>query len=236
VTGAEEADWQVLAPSDGLHAVREGKDVLLLQGWDPGDVNHAWGAIQPWEDDTGRRCFDILDEWVSLGERVSVESMTRTVMRRTEELEAFAGFPVTWVHYSDSSAMKFRSSARRGEAVPGDDELTDAAIVSSASGGQIELVGAAEVKKVGWQRRRVGLLLQLLAERRIRVSAHCLWTIRMFERLRKDTASKASTYLAPGQDEKHIFDAISYPIAMQMIDELSSPGEPPVRRRMMSAA
>jgi len=236
VTAPNEADWEVLAPSDGPHVVREGKDVLLLQGWDLGDVNHAWAAIQPWETDDGRLAFDVIDEWVDIGGRISVEDVTKKiVMPQMEALEEMAGFSLAWQYYSDSSAMKFRSSARRGEAIPSDDELTDAAIVAAASGGEIDLIGAAEVKKVGWQRRRVNLLIQLLAERRLRVSAHCAWTIRMFNRLRKDTSSKASTFLAPGQDEKHIFDAVSYPIAMQLIDQLMEPAGPKVVRRMISS-
>jgi hypothetical protein len=58
----------------------------------------------------------------------------------------------------------------------------------------------------------------------------------MFEKLRKDVTDKASTYLAPGQDVKHLFDAVSYPIAMRLIDQLSDTPGPRVvsDRRMIS--
>lgn len=192
--------------------------------------------MQPWENDDGRLCFDILDELLHLRERKSVEDVTKEVHRkRMPALVDLAGFPVAWTHYSDSSSMLFQSSAVRGDAVPTDDELTDAAIVSATSGGEIELIGAAAVKKVNWQRRRVALLCQLLAEKRIRVSAHCTGVIEMFEKLRKDTGDKASTYLAPGQDVKHLFDAVSYPIAMRLIDQLSDSPAPRIAdRRMIS--
>jgi len=230
-------DWQVLAPSDGPHVLRESGHPELMTGWDLGESNHGWAAIQPWENEDGRLCFDILDELLYLRERKSVEDVTKEIhKKRMPALVELAGFPVSWSHYSDSSAMLFQSSAIRGDAVPTDDELTDAAIVSAASDGEIELIGSSAVKKATWQRRRVALLCQLLHEKRIRVSAHCTGVIEMFEKLRKDVTDKASTYLAPGQDVKHLFDAVSYPIAMRLIDQLSDTPGPRVvsDRRMIS--
>lgn len=216
----DEGDWEVLAPSNGLHAFRAGAAVEVLAGWDLGDTNHAWAALQPWEDSQGRICFDILDEVLHLREKITVEEMTLEVMEHMRMLEGLAGFPVEWIHYSDSSAMLFRSSARKTNTLSSEDDLTDAGLVLSASRGEIELVGAAAVKKVNWQRRRVLLLQQLLSENRIRVSAHCKGIIEMFQKLRKDTSEKASTYLAPGQDVKHLFDAVSYPVSMRLLGHL----------------
>ena len=213
-----------MAPSNGSHVLRDGGEVELLAGWDLGDVNHGWAALQPWEDCAGRLCFDIVEELLILGGRVTVDAVTKTIHKeRMPGLAELAGFPLAWSHYSDSSAMLFQSSANRGDAVPTDDDLTDAATVSAVSDGEITLIGASAVKKPTWQRRRVNLLRQLLAERRLRVSAHCTGVIEMFTKLRRDTSDRPSTYLAPGQVVKHLFDAVSYPIAMRLIDQLSDP-------------
>lgn len=230
-----EADWQVMVPASGPHTATSGRKTELLGGWDLGNSNHAWVALQPWFDIHGRPCFDVLDELLILRGKVTIEEVTKRIQARMREIESAAGFPVNWVHFSDSSAMQFRAATFRGDALPSDDELTDAGLVSAASKGEIDLIGSAAVKKEAWQQRRVWLLSQLLAENRLRVSAHCFGVIEMFEKLRRDNGEKAKTFLAPGQDVKHLFDALSYPIAMKMVDTLTSPPTPRTASRMISS-
>jgi hypothetical protein len=50
------------------------------------------------------------------------------------------------------------------------------------------------------------------------------------------TAELPISSISPGQDVKHLFDAVSYPIAMRLIDQLSDTPGPRVvsDRRMIS--
>lgn len=243
-----ESEWQVLAPTEGLHVDRRGEKVLLLDGWDPGDdVNHAWVAAQPWyrEDEHGNdvECYDILEEFESLKRPMAVETLTSHVMEKRLEVAELAGFPIQWTSYSDSSVERFRATTKHGHDASEEDEHTDAMKILQASAywvknnpkrhGQIvNLIGAAKMKKRNWQKRRVALLQQLLRENRIRVSAHCKAVIRMFEKLRKNQQERAATYIAPNQDEKHIFDALSYLIGMRLIAELQMIELPNVVRKV----
>ncbi len=223
----DESEWEVIFPTNGPSAVRESGVPLLVGGWDPGEVNHAWVALQPWTTDKGEMGFDVLDEFfVQKGlDAMPIETLTKEVMRRREALAAMAGFSVRWSDYSDSSALRARTHATKADwqAMPGEDSLIDAAIISGVSGGEIQLIGSAAVKNKGWQQRRVNFLAQLLREGRIRVSANCKAVIRMFENLRTDPSPTAKTYLDSVQEEKHIFDALSYPICMMLLDQLSAP-------------
>lgn len=209
-----EEEWEVMTPSAGTHSFRIGGAVALVDGWDAGDVNFAWAGIQPWTDAEGRWCFDILDEHVLIKQQVPTREFASQVLERIRVLEKLADVPVEWIGYTDDSAEQFRAAAD----LPVNADATDGAVIEAVIGRPLR--GSTQVKKPGWQRRRVNFLADLLAQGRIRVSAQCRWTQKMFENLRKDTSEKAKTYLATGQDEKHIFDAISYPIAMLCLNEI----------------
>lgn len=226
-------EWEVLAPTNGAMADRIRGRVHVISGWDPGETNHAWVAIQPWRDANGVQGFDVLDEHVVLKERLPLDEFTKSVVKRMEDLEAFAGFPLEWTHYADGSTQRFRAQIS-ADGVTNKEEHTDAGIITAASRGVVYLRGSSEVKKPGWQKRRVDYLHRLLSEKRIRVSAHCKGVIEMFTRLRKDTTEKAKTYLDPQQEVKHVFDALSYAIAMTMLDELMDEGVPRTRKRRSS--
>lgn len=221
-----EEDWQVLCPSNGLHVNRRGGKVCLVDGWDVGDVNHAWVGIQPWMNKDGKLCFDVLDEHVVVNQKTSVKAFADEAHQKIQLLEQLADFPVTWDGYTDSSAEQFRASMD----LPSDADATDGAIIETVI--QRRLTGSHRVKTANWQKRRVDFLAELLQAGRIRVSAQCFWVAKMFEKLRKDTSPKSKTYLAGGQDEKHVFDALSYPIAMLCIEELLSDTGPKVKPRV----
>ena len=118
--------------------------------------------------------------------------------------------------------------------MPSEDELVDAALIEEASDDEIQLIGSGQLKKPGWQRKRVTFIAQLLKAGRIRVSANCKWVIRMFEKLKKASDPKSKTYLDPVQTEKHIFDALSYVICMYLLDEMTFGHDsgPLIRRRV----
>ncbi len=231
-----EDDWEVMVPSNGTHVEREGKDLSMVSGWDPGDVNHSWHAIQPWRDSEDRLCFDILDEFVITDKPFLVEDLTAEVLKKMRAVEAWLPTETFyWKNFSDSSVFKFDASAGRDEsAVQTDADMTDAAIIRRSSHGEIDLIGAAAVKSAGWQRRRCNLIVQLLQEKRIRVSANCKETIRMFNALRRAKVETRGHYIAPDQKVKHAFDSMSYAISMMLIDQLvNEDNTPRTERRSM---
>jgi hypothetical protein len=230
-SSARDEDWEVIFPTNTPTVVREGGTPLLVGGWDPGEVNHAWVALQPWTNDAGEIGFNILDEFfIKRGaQAMSIDAMTREIVAKRKALEGMAGFPVVWQDYSDSSALRARTHATKADwqALPGEESIIDAAVVSGASGGDIQLIGSEKVKNKGWQQKRVNFVSQLLKEKRILVSANCKAVIRMFENLRTDASPTAKTYLDHIQEEKHIFDALSYPICMMLLDQLMLPKQEP---------
>ena len=107
--------------------------------------------------------------------------------------------------YSDSSAFKYNATA----------DTYPALQVQSASNGRIALIGVPKPK--GSVRIRVKLVKQLLAEGRLKISAHCESVIRMLRDLKKGKG--IINYVVPDQN-KHIFDALTYPLIMECAEEL----------------
>lgn len=214
----DRAEWEVIPPVDTQEVVLEGGLPLLLCGWDIGDVNHAWVCAQPVyiDQEIG---FRVLEEHVITRGTTSTEDFTAIVLEKMDRIERSAGFKIEWRHFSDSSAFEFRSAISRKD-LPIDADMTDAAIVESASGGRIELEGSAEVKKPGWQRRRVNFMAQLMREDRFVISAQCTAVIEMCSSLRKAATTGSKTFLDPEQDAKHPFDALSYLVSMFCLDEM----------------
>lgn len=231
-----ESEWEIMAPSDGPQVERQDGDCLFLMGWDPGETNHAVAILQPWTNAEGQECYDVLDEFCSIGSResdgpISINHLTSDVaMVRMKQMEEMLGLPIEWLHYSDGSVEDFRSAADFGRDTP-KEEQTHAGIVYAASATKIRLVGSSKVQSRFWQQRRVDLFRRLLKENRIRISAHCGWTIRMCNKLRKNTSARSQQYILPGQEEKHIFDALTYPMAMRLIADIMEPEIPRVIHR-----
>lgn len=219
-TGPEE-DWSVLAPSNGPHAERLGRDVHLISGWDPGDVNHSWHAVQPWRNDKDQLCYDVLDELVITGKPTSVYEFTDKVVEHADAVQELCPESTAWTDYADSSTGRF--SALAGDpntAIQTDAEMTWAGIVAQYTKGRFQFVGSAAVKKSGWQRQRCNMILRLLKENRIRISAHCFETIKMFKLLRR-TLADPKHFIAPDQRFKHAFDSLSYAICMHLVENMA---------------
>ncbi len=226
----DESQWELLAPSKDPSVLYSRGVPELGGGWDPGEVNHAWVAVQPRFNSAGQMCFDVLEElFVRPGDEkdehsaMPIVELTRRILDLRKAVSEFGGFEVVWQDFSDSSALKYRTHATKEDwiAMPAEDELVDAALIEDASNSEITLIGSGQLKKPGWQRRRVNFIAQLLKDRRIRVSAHCKKTISMFENLRKSTDPKCKTYLDPVQIHKHLFDALSYVVCMYLLDEIT---------------
>lgn len=205
-----EEDWEYLNPSPECTA--------LTTGYDLGETsNHAACIIEkkmmatyiPESKQTVHKAhFQVLDELVSLNEFVSLEDVTAEFMGMIEDLEAFAGrkFDLS-AAYSDSSTLtKWSASA----------STFPAQQVEAASFGRLSLIGVN--KAVYTPRWRVQILQQLLAFNRIKVSAHCYHTIRMLKDLRKGDGKL--NFILQSDDNRHIFDALTYALIMEMEEEL----------------
>lgn len=196
-----EEDWIVALPSDNCWE--------LITGWDLGETNHAQATMENLMIN-GRAHFVILDELVSVGKEISNEDFTIAAMEQIELIEKTCGkqFQLTR-NWSDRSSIEKYSAAA---------DTYPHLQVHAASKGRITLEGVP--KPAGSVNVRVMLVKQLLAQKRLKVSAHCKHTIRMFKDLRR--GSGRLDFIPQGDDNKHIFDALSYPLLMECIEELHS--------------
>lgn len=193
---SNEADWLMAEPSPMCFE--------LVTGWDLGDVNHA-AVIMESSIRTNRLDFAILDELVSLGKEVSNETFTFAFMELVEKLEKVAGRPLRLDRsWSDRSSIERYSASA---------DTYPHLQVHAASGERIFLRGTPKGRES--IKLRVRIVKELLTAGRLKVSAHCVQTISMFENLRK---GKSSLDYVIG-DERHIFDAISYALMMELKEE-----------------
>lgn len=184
----------------------------LITGWDLGDTNHA-ACILEKTIINGKSHFTMLDELVSLGEDISNEEFTLAFMELIDNLEFNAGkqfdLDRSW---SDSSSIEKYSAT--GDTYP-------YLQVESASKGRIYLKRGPK-KVPGSVQMRVKLLKQLLHQGRIKISAHCKFAIKMFKELKKGLSSLQ--YIPQGDENKHIFDALTYALLMECYEELEMNG------------
>jgi len=68
----------------------------------------------------------------------------------------------------------------------------------------------------------------LLSQKRIKVSAQCKATIKMFKDLRK--GSGKLDFIPATDENKHVFDAITYALLMECYDELTNLPDATARR------
>lgn len=206
----EEKNWELLNPS------KETSE--LMAGWDLGKINHAMVIVQkrvvetPAKDGnpaTAVTHWDVLDELVSVGEKVKVEEFTEIALEKIEKLEKLVGHPVSWRHWTDTSAYNWDGG--------GIDDY-DYLMVENVSRGKIRFTPATRAKAPRTVRKRVEKFKSLLGEERILISAGCQNVIEMFQNLRK--GRKELDFVARGQPYKHTFDALSYVIYSEMFEDL----------------
>lgn len=194
-----EEDWTVILPSE--HCFE------LVTGWDVGEVNHAACAIEKLLGSDGRWHFNVLAELVSVGQPISLSDFTVTFMEKVDRIQEQAGRTLSLDDHawSDQSSLDKYSAAA---------DTYPHLEVNYASRSRISLRGVP--KPTGSVRLRVNLLKQLLRENRFRVSAQCTETIKMLRDLKKGK----DFYVLPEDPNKHIFDAITYPLLMECREEL----------------
>lgn len=195
--------------------------VVAYGGWDIGSsVNHAAVLLDRWyvqvdtglKDSNGQPIFrevsywGVLDEVVSINERIGLGELTQEVMRKMQAIERAHGGALHWIHWSDDSALNvWRASS----------STYDYLEVMAASNDQITLQGAE--KPDGSVRSRVQILQRLLKENRIFISARCEKVIAMLEGCQK--GEKDKEYVR-WDEHKHVFDALTYPLFMESREEL----------------
>lgn len=207
--GAEDSQWELALPSENC--------VELVTGWDPGHVNHAAVILEreikeqylPTKKITAHRSyFTLLDECVTLDEAVGLEPFTDMVMEKIEELERTMGRELklnrNWV---DPTALTHYNAST---------QTYPYLVIHYASGGRISLEPATSKRySVGL---RLQILRQLLAQERLKISAHCEHTIRMLKELRRGKNRGETVSLL--DKNKHIFDALTYPLLEECKQEL----------------
>lgn len=213
VSAKNEEDWIVLMP--------ESTSFELVTGWDLGDTNHAEVTL----DEKllgGKLHFSVINEMVSIRQPISIDGFTEAVMEQMEELEEYCGrrFILEKAWSDRSSIEKYNATA----------DTFPYKQVFAASGERIFLQKGPK-KTPGSVRIRVMLLKQLLAQNRIKVSAHCTATIRMLKELKKGSTSL--NYVVPDEN-KHVFDALTYALLMECSDELNTVGKNNLGRRITS--
>jgi hypothetical protein len=199
-TEGSEEEWIVANPSPNCFE--------LVTGWDMGDTWHAQVTLER-QYVNGKAHFIVLDEVEVLGEEVSNEDFTLAVMEKVEGLEAHAGKKFDLERaWSDRSSIEKYSAT--GDTYPYLE-------VYAASQKRIFLRGAP--KPAGSVRTRVQLLKNLLHNNRFHISAHCRGVIRMLKELKKGSGGSSLDYVVHNEN-KHIFDALTYALLMEMAEEL----------------
>lgn len=182
---------------------REGE---IVTGWDLGSRNHSVVFLQKVIHASGDY-WSVLDEVSRIDEDVSIEAVTLEVVAKMRELEALVGKKLRFKHWSDKSAWDYRSSV----------DARDHVLVHRYSQGEIDLIGCP--KGPNSVAARIALTRQLLIQKRLYISANCVGIIDMFKKL-----SKGKTKSEPIKRDKagniHRFDALSYALLGENIDEI----------------
>lgn len=193
-----EEQWDVIKPSPHTSE--------LITGWDPGDVNQA-AVILDETTVNNRSHFAVLDELESIKEHVSLEAFGLAFLELVEAIEFDMGRKyVLEQAYSDASALERYSATAN---------TFPAFEIKAGTNGRIVLIGVP--KPTGSVKLRVKLLKMLLSQNRIKISANCKAIQRMLRDLKKG-ATKIS-YVVPDEN-KHIFDALTYPLLVRCAEEL----------------
>lgn len=211
VEGQDEDEYEYANPSQNCFE--------LITGFDTGETNHAAVIMEkrymsqylPKSGKTiSRAYFTLIDELVSLHTEMSLEEFTTTFMDIIADLEEQQGRKFDLERcYSDLSALtQYSATADSFPAIQ----------INASSLGRLVLIGVPKPRHS--VRVRVQLIQQLLAFERLKVSAHCYHTLKMFKDLKK--GKDRLNYVLQSDDNRHIFDALSYPLIMECAEELEA--------------
>ena len=181
----------------------------LRSGWDMGNVNHAAVILEKrWimRNQQPLLMWNVIEEEVVIDDTVDTQEFAGRVYARYRNLEELYKRAFEWRHWSDDTALNiFRASS-------GSYDFME---VREATNGEIELEAAD--KPDGSVRAGTRLIRRLLREQRLFVAAKCTNVIAMLLGLRKGNPED----WVPDQEHKHVFDALRYPIIMEMREEMT---------------
>lgn len=172
------------------------KTFELKTGWDMGRTNHAGVIVEPRKLENGRIAYMVLDEVMTLDEKVSIPEFAIEMWEKIRKIEQFYQRRYHWVHWSDTSAFDY--NAHSGE--------IDATIVYNATEANVQLEAVSKPKNS--VDAGVRFMRSLLFENRLFVGSNCP-KIREMLQLITDKDIEDDTHL------KHPFDALRYVIYME---------------------
>jgi len=191
----------------------------LILGLDPGATNCAATILEKTfrieKDIEGKDkevpVVKVLDELVVVGQDFDLVDYVEELVDKMEFWEQVIGRPgkTIWRPWSDRSAFDMK--------VPFSDRYWHQHIFQ-ASGGKISLMAAERGK--GSVKARIDLFRKLLYEDRIFFSKRfCQNCIQMCKSIKRDRNFEEK--IQKGSIHKHAFDAVTYPIASELFDELN---------------
>lgn len=184
-------------------------------GVDPGDVNHAAVFLERVNSLEGEY-WTVLDEISHIKEDVSIEMLTYEITQKMDELSRLCKKPPRFKVWMDASVFdRYRASAG----------VKDSMLFYKFSGGRIEPIGCP--KGPGSVLARVALVRQLLVQRKLFLSVHCRGTIEALKKLQRGR-TKGEPILREKQGHIHRFDALSYALFGEMMDQLQDAMRPKV--------
>lgn len=171
----------------------------LFCGWDIGGVNNAFVILEMRLIEE-KPVWCVIDEVVTIDEKISTEQFTFLCLDKIVRLETFYHRSFEWIHWSDDTALNmFR---------PGSQDGYDAAIVHRVSNGLITLA-AADKPKTSVE-TGIAMIRRAFRENRFYVGKNCPKTIEMLINI-----SEGKTKPVDDSEYKHPFDAIRYPVYME---------------------
>lgn len=202
---------------DGTIILPTDRCTEIITGWDLGNRNHSVTFMEHVVHGAGDY-YAILDEVCHINEDISIETMTLEVVAKMRELEALFGKKLKFKSWSDKNAFDYRSSV----------DARDHILVHTYSKGEIELIGCP--KGPNSVPARIALTRQLLIQKRLYISAHCLGTVEMFKKLSKGK-TKGDHIRRDKAGHIHRFDSLSYALFGENIEEIDQSLRPKLSER-----
>lgn len=199
-------EWDYIVPGPEL---RE-----FVTGWDLGDFHHYACILVKRE--TGRLpAFDLLDEVESGQRKMSLGDFVARFLEKMDFWEQFmrkehGATQLRWRHWSDTSAMRWRSIVDANEAI----------LVDNLSDGRIHLL---PIQK-GKIEQRVQFFRNLIGDNRFFVSAMCPAAIKMLQGLRRGPT--ISEYIDREDPLKHALDGITYALCEESPRDIALRNQP----------
>jgi hypothetical protein len=185
-----------------------GKPIII--GYDLGKVNSGIIFMQCIETEFGPYWL-VFDELCYYGERIPYQRVARALLEKMAYWNRRVGYRFQYRHLSDSSAFNQFQAAKGSVDAADILEYTTKIIKDNPDRfGELSPVRLVEVPKPPDSvKARAGLVVEVLMDRQMIVSAPCKWVRGMFMQLIR---SKEDPSEPAGGKWRHTFDALSYPM------------------------